>query len=249
VPDSYRSGSQRRMELPAVTKAAREGFCRLAGITLATRSLSRSVAALRAQFVRAFAPSPSSGGPISELTSAGVNGGILKWKAKRNVHRAIGKKQRSTPSWPVPANAISQASCSEGLQNDMLEWPRTWNGGRLSRTRLLRLSPNRRGRGRHLKRGAFSRLRRGPIDPERVARDFQSAKTGLAPLHCRERTTAINRRSRDVSGSVIWRRSPRSRLANPNPRHRAAWRGRRSALNTKRLRGCRPLTSACFALS
>jgi hypothetical protein len=118
------------------------------------------VAALRAQFNRAFAPSPSSGRPISELTSAGVNGGILKWKAKRNEHRAIEEKQRNTPSWPVPANAMSPASCSEDLQSDMLGWPRIWNGGRLSRTHLLRLSPNRRGAGRHLGRGAFSRMRR-----------------------------------------------------------------------------------------
>jgi hypothetical protein len=174
------------MELPLVTKAAREGFCRLAGITLAPRSLSLSVAALRAQFVRAFAPSPSSGRPISELTSAGVNGGILKWKAKRNEHRAIEEKQRNTRSWPVPANAISRTSCSGDSQSDMLGWPRIWNGAKLSRTRLLRLSPNRSG-GRPTSRvGGYFTSAEDPIGPEWVAREFRSAKTELAPLHCRE---------------------------------------------------------------
>ncbi len=40
-------------------------------------------------------------------------------------------------------------------------------------------------------------------------------------------------RSRDVSGSAIWRRNPRPRRASPSPRLRAAWRVRRSEPNIK----------------
>jgi hypothetical protein len=63
---------------------------------------------------------------MSELTFTGVNGGLLKWKAERSKHRAIGKKQRDTLNWPVLANAISRTSCTKGLQSDLLASPRIW---------------------------------------------------------------------------------------------------------------------------
>ena len=84
-------------------------------------------AALRAQFNRDFAPSPSSGRPMSELTCTGDTWGLLKWKAERSEHRAIGKKQRDTPNWPILANAISRALCTKGLRSDLLAWPRIWS--------------------------------------------------------------------------------------------------------------------------
>jgi hypothetical protein len=51
----------------------------------------------------------------------------LKWKAERSKHRAIGKKQRDMPNWPVLANAISRALSTKGLQIDLLAWPRIWS--------------------------------------------------------------------------------------------------------------------------
>jgi hypothetical protein len=51
----------------------------------------------------------------------------LKWKAEQSKHRAIEKKQRDTPNWPVLANAISRTLCTKGLQSDLLAWPRIWS--------------------------------------------------------------------------------------------------------------------------
>jgi hypothetical protein len=48
---------------------------------------------------------------------------LTKDEARRNERRAIGKKQRDTPNWPVLANAISRTLCIKGLQSDFLVWP------------------------------------------------------------------------------------------------------------------------------
>ena len=64
---------------------------------------------------------------MSELTCTGDTWGLLKWKAERSEHRAIGKKQRDTPNWPILANAISRALCTKGLRSDLLAWPRIWS--------------------------------------------------------------------------------------------------------------------------
>src|SRR6516164_6720955 len=57
----------------------------------------------------------------------GINGGLLKWKAGQSKHRAIGKKQRDTPNWPVLANSTSRTLRAKGLQSDLLAWPRIWS--------------------------------------------------------------------------------------------------------------------------
>ena len=57
----------------------------------------------------------------------GINGGLLKWKAGQSKHRAIGKKQRDTPNWPVLANSTSRTLRAKGLQSDLLAWPRMWS--------------------------------------------------------------------------------------------------------------------------
>ena len=64
---------------------------------------------------------------MSELAFTGIHGGLLRWKAGQSKHRAIGKKQRDTPNWPVLANAISRISCTKGLQSDLLAWRRIWS--------------------------------------------------------------------------------------------------------------------------
>ena len=48
-------------------------------------------------------------------------------EGRRSEHRAIGKRRRDTPNWPVLANAISRTLCTKGLQSDFLAWPRIWS--------------------------------------------------------------------------------------------------------------------------
>jgi hypothetical protein len=51
----------------------------------------------------------------------------LKWKAGRSEHRAIGKRQRDTPNWPVQANAILPTLFTKGSQSDSPASPRIWS--------------------------------------------------------------------------------------------------------------------------
>src|SRR6516225_8626707 len=56
-----------------------------------------------------------------------AKGGYLKWKAERSKHRAIERRRRDTPNWPVLANAISRTLCTRGLRSDLLAWRKIWS--------------------------------------------------------------------------------------------------------------------------
>jgi hypothetical protein len=92
--------------------------------------LRLSVAALRAQYNRAFAPSLSSGRPICELKFTGVKMGVIEMESRAEQAQGYWKEaeryaELASSGQRDITNFVHKRLAE--LRSDLLAWPRIWS--------------------------------------------------------------------------------------------------------------------------